>query len=362
MGGVLVIAEAGVNHDGLLARAVELVDAAAEAGADYVKFQTFTAADLVLPTAPKADYQTRTTPVDESQFEMLRRLELSRHDHFVVAQHARQRGIGFLSTPFDRPSLAFLLDEMGLDLVKLPSSDLTNLPLLLDAGQSSASLILSTGMATMAEVERALAVVAFGSMNPGPPRQQPDWDEALTLPEAHEALSRRVTLLHCTSDYPAEINDANLRAMATMASAFGLPVGYSDHTQGIAASLAAVALGATVIEKHLTLDRGLPGPDHAASAEPEEFATLVRGIREVESALGEAAKRPTRQEYGNRRSMRKGLYAARAIAAGATITEDDLAVRRPMSAQGPEDYFSWLGARAPRSFAAGEAVDWSDGN
>ena len=357
---VLVIAEAGVNHDGLLTRALELVDAAADAGADYVKFQTFTAASIVMPSAPKARYQQRTTPADETQFEMLRRLELSHPDHRELARHARARGIGFLSTPFDRSSLAFLVDDMKLDLVKLPSSDLTNLPLLLDASRSRAALIISTGMATMGEVERALAVLAFGATRPGPPPRDPDWDEAFMNPESQRVLRERVTILHCTSDYPAAIEDSNLYAMRTLAEAFGLPVGYSDHTQGMSASLAAVALGASVIEKHLTLDRSLPGPDHAASAEPDEFRDLVRCIREVESALGVAAKRPTSSEFGNRATMRKGVYAARDIPGGTTISEDDVAVRRPVAAQGSEDYYSWIGATAPRSFAAGDALSWTE--
>lgn len=353
---VTVIAEAGVNHNGDLALALELIDAAASAGADIVKFQTFTAVDIVLPSAPKADYQRRTTPESESQFEMLRQLELSHDAHRMLLSHARESGIGFLSTPFDRPSLRFLVDDLGLDLVKLPSSDLTNTPLLIDAARSGASLILSTGMGTLGEVEHALKALAFGLAREGFPQGTASLDEAFADPASRALLREAVILLHCTSDYPAAVDSVNLRAMGTLASAFSLPVGYSDHTQGTTVSLAAAALGAVLIEKHLTLDNSMPGPDHAASSEPDEFAALVRGIRDVERALGSRAKVPGPAELVNRRAMRKGMYAARDLAAGAVLTDADIAVVRPSTPVGPEAYFDWLGAVAPRALRAGDPI------
>ncbi len=353
---VTVIAEAGVNHNGDLALALELIDAAAAAGADLVKFQTFTAADIVLPSAPKADYQRRTTPVSESQFEMLRQLELSHDAHHTLLSHARERGIGFLSTPFDRPSLRFLIDDLGLNLVKLPSSDLTNTPLLIDAARSGAALILSTGMGTLGEVEHALKALAFGLAREGIPYDTESLDEAYADPDSRVLLRDTVTLLHCTSDYPAAVDSVNLRAMATLSTAFAVPVGYSDHTQGITVAVAAAALGAVVIEKHLTLDNAMPGPDHAASSEPDEFAALVRGIRDVERALGSQAKVPGSAELVNRRTMRKGMYAARDVAAGTVLTEGDILVVRPATPVGPEAYFAWLGAVVTRDLRAGDPL------
>ena len=356
---VTVIAEAGVNHNGDLDLALALVDAAHEAGADVVKFQTFTAENIVLPSAPKADYQRRTTSVAESQFDMLKGLELSAQDHVRLVERAQQRGIEFLSTPFDRPSLRFLVDELRLDRIKLPSSDLRNLPLLMDAARSGASIILSTGMASLGEVEHSLKTLAFGYARTGLPSGQSDLDGAYADPQARAMLADRVILLHCTSDYPASIDDVNLLAMVTLGSAFGVRVGYSDHTRGTSVAQAAVALGACVIEKHLTLDNTMEGPDHAASSEPAEFAGLVSGIRDVERALGSGTKSPTPAELANRRTMRKGLYAARTVPAGTVITEADLAVVRPQSIEGPESYYEWLGRVAPRSFGVGDEITWT---
>ena len=356
---VTVIAEAGVNHNGDIDLALALVEAAQDAGADVVKFQTFTAESIVRPSAPKADYQRRTTSVEESQFDMLKGLELSFEDHFRLVKHAQERGIEFLSTPFDRPSLRFLVYELKLARIKLPSSDLCNLPLLIDAARTGAALILSTGMASLGEVEQSLKAVTFGCARTGLPSGQADLDEAYSDPQARAMLADRLVLLHCTSDYPASIDDVNLRAMSTLASAFGLRVGYSDHTQGIAVALAAVALGACVIEKHLTLDNTMSGPDHVASSEPAEFAALVSGIRDVERAMGSTTKTPSPTELQNRRTMRKGLYAARGVSAGAVITEADLEVVRPLSLEGPESYYEWIGQAAPRSYAAGDEITWT---
>ena len=353
---VTVIAEAGVNHNGNVSLARDLIDAAAASGADIVKFQTFTAGNLVLPSAPKAAYQRRTTAASQSQHEMLRQLELSHDAHRMLKDHAELRGIEFLSTPFDRPSLRFLVDDLGLLRIKLPSSDLTNVPLLIDAARSGASIILSTGMATLGEVEHALKALAFGLSRDGNPSSAMSLDDAYADPLGRTLLAESVALLHCTSDYPATPDSANLKAMATLSAAFSLPVGYSDHTQGVTVAIAAVALGATIIEKHLTMDNLMAGPDHSASSEPDEFAALVSGIREVERALGTGVKAPSPAELANRRTMRKGLYAARDVVAGTVLREDDIAVVRPLTPVGPESYFEWLGATTTRDLGAGEPL------
>ncbi len=353
---VTVIAEAGVNHNGDLGRALELIEVAASGGADVVKFQTFTADAIALPTAPKAGYQEKTTPDEESQFEMLRRLELSPDDHWRLKKHADACDIGFLSTPFDRSSLSFLVNELGLDRIKLPSSDLTNIPLLVDAGRSGASLIVSTGMSSLGEVEMAMKAICFGLYTHVQPKNHTMIDEVYSDPAARMRLRDSVVLLHCTSNYPAAIGEVNLRAMGTLHNSFGVPVGYSDHTQGITAAIAATALGAVVIEKHLTLDRELPGPDHAASSEPAEFSSLVQAIREVESMLGSPIKSPASVELDHRLAMRKGLYAARDISAGIILSEDDIAVVRPTTAVGPEAYFDLLGSTTGRELRAGDPL------
>ena len=353
---VTVIAEAGVNHQGDLSRALELVEVAASAGADFVKFQTFSVEDLALPTAPKAAYQRRTTAQGESQYEMLRQLQLSADDHWSLKNYAESCGIGFLSTPFDRRSLAFLVEDLGLGLIKLPSSDITNVPLLVDAGRSGASLILSTGMSTLGEVETALKAICFGLFAHAYPNSTASLDEIYSDSDARRRLNESVVLLHCTSEYPAAPGDANLRALKTLREAFDVPVGYSDHTQGIAVAVAATALGAVVVEKHLTLDKLLSGPDHSASSDPEEFSVLVRSVRDIEAALGSPVKSPVAAEMQNRRTMRKGMYAARDIPAGTVLSEADIAVLRPMTLVGPDEYFDWLGSIALRDIKAGDPL------
>ncbi len=297
-----VIAEAGVNHNGQLDVALQLVDAAVEAHADAVKFQTFKAIRLVTSTAPKAAYQQRNTGDGGNQLDMLRRLELSPDDHQRLIDHCAQRGIRFLSTPFDHDSVD-LLDELGVQAFKVSSGDLTNLPLLEHLARKRKPIILSTGMATLGEVEQAVHTL--------------------------EATEAAFALLHCVSNYPAEHNETNLRAMLTMQAAFGVPVGYSDHTLGNEVCFAAVALGARIIEKHFTLDRNLPGPDHAASAEPNELCHLLQGIRRIELALGDGRKVPTPSELKTAEVARKSLVAACDIPAGAVFTEDLIAIKRP---------------------------------
>jgi N-acetylneuraminate synthase len=357
---VLVIAEAGVNHNGDPALACRLVDAAAEAGADMVKFQTFDARKLAAARASKAAYQTRTTGDTETQLEMLLRLQLPYAAHHVLMARCAERGIGFLSTPFDTDSLRFLAVDLGLDTLKLGSGELTNAPLLLAAARSGARLILSTGMATLAEIEGALGVLAFGmtrGMAEAPSRDA--FHAALLDREARATLRGRVVLLHCTTEYPAAAEEANLRAMDTMASAFGLEVGYSDHTEGDAVAIAAVARGATVIEKHFTLDRTMPGPDHLASIEPDGLARLVTSIRQVELALGDGCKLPGTAEVANRPVARKSLCAARDLPAGTVLSPEDIAVKRPGVGLSPFEFWDLIGQRLTVSLAADDSISSS---
>ena len=353
---VLIIAEAGVNHDGLLARALELVDAAAEAGADAVKFQTFRADALVTATAPKAAYQRAATGGNGTQLEMLRALELDEAAHRALIARAEARGIAFLSTPFDLESLRLLTRELGLTRLKIGSGDLTNAPLLFAAGLTGRPVILSTGMATLEEIGLALGALAYG-YHGGTRPCRAAFLETMAAAECRKALNEKVTLLQCTTAYPAPPAEINLRAMDTLAATFGLPVGLSDHSEGIVIAIAAAARGAVVIEKHLTLDRGLPGPDHRASLEPGELARMVSGIRQVALALGDGIKRPSHGERGNMAAARRSLVAARPIRAGETYGAHNLTVKRAGGGLPPADYWDLLGKAAPRDFAADETVE-----
>lgn len=355
MTGTLIIAEAGVNHNGSLDRALALVDAAADAGADIVKFQTFRADALAASSAPKAAYQKRETGAGETQLDMLRRLELDEAAHHALLDRCRARGIRFLSTPFDLGSLDLLL-RLDVPILKMGSGELTNAPLLLASARTQRPLILSTGMAGLAEVERALGVVAFGYLTPDAAPTRAAFAATLSLPEAWDVLRQRVSLLHCTTEYPTPYDQVNLRALDTLAAAFGLPVGYSDHTQGLEISLAAVARGATIIEKHFTLDRTLPGPDHKASLEPEELKALAAGIRAIEAALGDGIKTPRACELPNVAVARKSLVAARPIAAGEPYTADTVSIKRPGTGRSPFDYWDVLGQQAPRALDEGELL------
>ncbi len=353
-----IIAEAGVNHNGDLSLAGQLIDVAAEAGVDAVKFQTFLSEHLVTRNTPKAEYQARATDQSESQFEMIRRLELTGSDHETLMAHAQARGIAFLSTPFDVPSLHLLTERCKLQVIKIPSGEITNAPFLLAIARTAQRVILSTGMSTLGEVEAALGVLAFGCIAPGEVKPQiGDFEQAFASSAGQRALRDRVTLLHCTTEYPAPYGEVNLRAMNTLSEAFGLPVGYSDHTTGIHISLAAVACGARVIEKHFTLDRNLPGPDHKASLEPGELCELVRQIREIAQALGDGVKRPTVSERKNRDVARKILVAARAIKLGEVFTEENLVCKRSGAGVSPFAYWQILGQRAIRAYKADEALD-----
>jgi N,N'-diacetyllegionaminate synthase len=330
---VFVIAEAGVNHNGDLSRALALCDAARAAGADAVKFQTFRAEDLVVPGAPTAEYQRRQTGALD-QFAMLRQLELSREQHERIAAHCAAIGIEFFSTPFSLDAVDLLL-ALGVKRMKLPSGELTHRALVEHACATGLPVLLSTGMATLAEVREALgwAAAARGSL-------------------------AGVTVLHCTSAYPAPDEALNLRAITTMREALGLPVGYSDHSTGVEAALAAVGMGATVVEKHLTLDRALPGPDQAASLEPLEFAAMVHGIRRIAAMVGDGVKAPQAQERDAARVARRSIVAVVDIPAGTTLQPAMLACRRPATGIAPRDLERVVGRTARAAIAAGSVLQW----
>ncbi|HEY8608889.1 MAG TPA: N-acetylneuraminate synthase [Noviherbaspirillum sp.] len=354
--GVYIIAEAGVNHNGERDKAMALVDAAADAGADAVKFQTFDAGKLAAKSAPKAAYQKQHTDAGESQLAMLRKLELPREWHQTLRERAHARGIEFLSTAFDSDSLVFL-EGLGMPLFKVPSGELTNGPLLWQFARTRRPLILSTGMATLSEVEQGLAVVAHALHAEREPADIDEVWRAWSRPDHRESLRGHVTLLHCTSQYPTVFGEVNLRAMDTLARAFGLPVGYSDHTEGTLIPVAAVARGAKVIEKHFTLDRNLPGPDHKASLEPGELARMVSDIRALQLALGDGGKSPQPSEWDTRKAARQQVIATRDLAAGAVIRREDLSTARCGSGLPPSALWGLVGKTAARAYAAGDIVE-----
>ncbi len=329
----LISAEAGVNHNGDMQLAKCLIDEAAAAGADLVKFQTFNASRQVTRSAKKADYQTQTTDSSESQHDMLRRLELTEAMHHELIAHCATRSIGFFSTGFDIECVDLLV-RLGQEQFKIPSGEINNLPYLRHIGQLSKKIILSTGMATLGEIEAAIGVLEQA----GTPRSM-------------------LTVLHCTTEYPTPMAEVNLRAMQSLRVAFGVDVGYSDHTQGIEVAIAAVAMGASVIEKHFTLDRTLPGPDHKASLEPAELSAMVAAIRNIEAALGDGIKRLTLSEARNKPVARKSLVASRAIKAGETFSAENITTKRPGSGISAMRWDEFLGKKAQRDFAADELIE-----
>lgn len=332
MKNVYIIAEAGVNHNGSLELALKLIDTAADARVDAVKFQTFNASKLVSGKAPKADYQTQTTSAEESQLEMLKKLEISAADHLLLMEHCRQRGIQFLTTPFDFESIE-LLKKFNLPLYKLPSGEITNLPYLRKIATVAEKVILSTGMSTLGEVEAAIKVLGDGGIK-----------------------KENITLLHCTTEYPTPVEDVNLKAMNTLKEAFQVEVGYSDHTPGVEISLAAVAMGATVIEKHFTLDKTMEGPDHKASLEPDELKALVMGIRHIEKALGDGVKRCTPSEAKNRPVARKSIVAACHIKKGERLSTKNITVKRPGTGISPMRWDEMVGRVAQRDYAVDDLI------
>ena len=330
---VIIIAEAGVNHNGDMSMAKHLIDAAVDAGADLVKFQTFSADRLATRQAKKADYQNVTTESSETQHEMLGRLELSKKMHVELIDHCSMCDIGFFSTGFDIESVDLLV-SLGISQFKIPSGEITNLPYLRHIGQFSKSVILSTGMATMDDIEAAIDV----------------------LEEAGTSRSL-ITILHCTTEYPSPMEEVNLNAMKNLQAAFGVSVGYSDHTSGIEVAIAAVALGATVIEKHFTLNRNLPGPDHKASLEPDELKAMVTAIRNIEVALGDGIKRLTPSEQLNKEVSRKSIVASKTIKAGEIFTADNITAKRPGTGISPMKWDAVMGRKAPKDFDADELIE-----
>ena len=328
----LIIAEAGVNHNGDPAMAKRLIEVAADAGVDMVKFQTFSADRLATSSARKAVYQAQSTDVGESQQTMLRRLELSSEMHYELITHCRQHGIRFFSTGFDIESLDFLVG-LGLDRIKVPSGEITNLPYLRRVAAHGKPVILSTGMASLGDIEAAIAALQDGGIS-----------------------RQHITVLHCNTEYPTPMTDVNLRAMRNIGLAFDVPVGYSDHTTGIEVAIAAVALGAGVIEKHFTLDRKLPGPDHAASLEPDELKAMVVAIRNIELALGDGVKRPSPSESRNLPIARKSIVASRLIRAGQPFTEENITTKRPGTGVSPMRWDVVIGRIATRDYTPDEMI------
>ena len=351
-----VIAEAGVNHNGSLDLAMDMVELAASAGADAVKFQTFHADQLVTPNVPKADYQVAMTGSDEGQLGMLRRLELSEDDHRRLLVHCNQQGISFLSTPFDEESVDFLTKELGLKTLKIGSGELTNGPLLLKAAETGSELIISTGMSTIDEIKDALSVVAFGYLGSRGPVNTRSFAKAYETEEARLALKKKVTLLQCTTEYPAPVNEINLRAMDTLRATFGLRIGFSDHTQGTAVAIAAVAVGASVLEKHFTLDRNMFGPDHKASIGPDELRSLIRDVRAADSALGAADKEPAASEKQNKVIARRRLVASSVIAKGERFSRENMGVKRSSSGASPMSYWELLDEVADKDYKKDEGI------
>jgi N,N'-diacetyllegionaminate synthase len=331
--GVFIIAEAGVNHNGSLVLAKQLIDKAVEAGADSVKFQTFKAEEVISQFAPKAEYQKKATNPVESQLEMVKKLELSFADFEELYSYCEKKGIMFLSTPFDLESARFL-KKLGLEIFKIPSGEITNYLLLKEIGSYKKEVILSSGMADLGEIEDALDVL----IKAGSTRE-------------------KITILHCNTDYPTPYEDVNLQAMITICKAFQVNVGYSDHTTGIIIPVAAVALGAQVIEKHFTLDKNLPGPDHKASLEPDELKAMVKAIRNVERALGTGIKKPSKSELKNLPIARKSIVAKQPIRQGEVFNENNLTVKRPGTGISPMRWHEVLGKKAQRDYEKDELID-----
>ena len=331
MNKVFIIAEAGVNHNGSMEIAIKLVDAAASAGADAIKFQTFKAENLVCKNAAKAEYQLETTNEEESQFDMLKKLELTSEMHEQLMAYCKQKEIMFLSTPFDVESLHYL-NEKNIAILKIPSGEITNYPFLREIGKTGRKVILSSGMSTLEEVRSAVNILK-------------------------ESGSKEITVLHCNTEYPTLYADVNLKAMWTLKKELGVEIGYSDHTQGIEVPIAATALGATVIEKHFTLDRNMDGPDHKASLEPDELQSMVQAIRNIEAALGDGIKIPSKSEKRNIDVVRKSIVAKCDIAEGEVFTENNLTTKRPGTGVSPMLWQQIIGQKAKRNFSIDELIE-----
>jgi len=351
-----IIAEAGVNHNGSFEIAKKLVRAAADAGADAVKFQSFVAGELVSEKAPKAKYQRETTAKSETQFQMLKKLELSQINQLRLDKFCGRSGISFLSTAFDIDSARFLIDLAGLKTIKISSGDLTNAPLLFEIAKKQRSIILSTGMANIIEIESALGVIAFGYLFPGKKPSRANIGRAYKIAQKSGILKKRVCLMQCTTEYPAPYDEVNLRTIAMLREKFKLPVGLSDHTMGWEVAVAAVAMGARLIEKHFTLNRNFKGPDHKASLTPSELKQMVQGIRRVEMALGSMVKEATKSEKKNLLVVRKSLVVREKVERGEKFTSSNLTTKRPGIGMEPLYYWDLLGKRAKRPYEKDEVI------
>lgn len=355
MANTFIIAEAGVNHNGSLEMAFQLIDAAIDAGADAIKFQTYKTENLVTRTANQAEYQEKNIGEVSSQFDMLKKLELSYDDFIQLKHYCDENKIKFLSTPFDLDSVDFLIRDLGLGLMKIPSGEITNGPYIYKIATYGVKVILSTGMATVDEIHNALAFLAYGYSK----QVDVSFENAMAFYETKEAkqlLKDKVCVLHCTTEYPTPFDDINLNAMDSIKEGFHLPVGLSDHSEGILVPIAAVAKEATIIEKHFTLDKALPGPDHKASLEPPELKKMVKSIRTIEKTLGDSQKKPTNEELKNKDVARKSLVAAKPIKKGDVFTFENLAVKRPGT--GVEPYYLWdyLGEESQSNYEEDEVI------
>lgn len=327
----IIIAEAGVNHNGDIALAKKLIDAAAVAGVDYVKFQTFIAENLVIQKAKKADYQIKNTANDDSQLNMLKKLELSKESHYELIDYCNKKGVKFLSTAFDFDSIDFLSDK--IDFYKIPSGEITNLPYLERVAKLGLPIIMSTGMATLKEVENALLILANNGIK-----------------------RKNITVLHCNTEYPTPMEDVNLSAMLTIERELGVSIGYSDHTLGIEIPIAATALGAKVIEKHFTLDKNMDGPDHAASLEPNELIAMVKAIRNIDQAMGDGVKKPSKSELKNIPIVRKSIVAAKIIQKGDYFTKENLTVKRPGNGISPMKWHDLIGTKSTKNYNSDDLI------
>lgn len=355
---VYIIAEAGVNHNGDIELARKLVRVGAKAGVDAVKFQTFRPTKVVTETADKAVYQKVTTGTRENQLEMLKKLILRDKDYIELQQLCKKCGVDFISTPFDSESLSFLVSSVEMPFIKVPSGEITNVPLLLEAAHTQKPIVLSTGMATLGEIEKSLAVLAYGYMRSDFPGSYQAAQDVYVSVEGQNILREKVQLLHCTTQYPTPSSQANLKAIDTMQKAFSLPIGYSDHTEGITIPIAAVAMGASIIEKHFTLDRNMPGPDHRASLEPDELKAMVNAIRITEQAMGDGVKIPMQAEVPNIHIARKSIVAIRKIEKGEMFTLENLTAKRTGEGISPMDIWHMLGKTAKRVYEADEKIEW----
>ncbi len=357
MHNIFVIAEAGVNHNGVFENAVKLVDEAKNAGADAVKFQTFITDNCLSKSISKADYQVNNTG-SGSQYEMVKSLELTFDEHKRLKGYCDLVGIDYLSTAFDFESLEFLTLELKLDKLKIASGEITNSPLLLAHAKTGCELILSTGMCTIGDIEYALGVIAFGLINDSSKLpSEVEFSNAFFSKKGQELIKSKVTILHCTTEYPAPFDEINLNAIETIQKAFGLRIGYSDHSEGITVPILSVAYNISILEKHFTLDKNMEGPDHLASLEPSELKVMIKSVRQAEKALGSSSKRPSESEMRNLSKVRKVILAKQAIIEGDLFTSENLCIKRGQGGVKPSEYWSLLGLNASRDYEVDDSID-----